>query len=412
MKRVLFVDDEESILDGFRRLFRGDRERWELHFASSGEAALHACDAHAFDVVVSDMRMPGMDGATLLGIIRDRFPETARIVLSGYSEEVLATRALSVAHRCLSKPCDPSELRSAIDQVCALEEMLGKPEIRKIVGTVSELPSLSSTYLQLLDVLKTPSTSIDTIVSIVNRDVAMSAKVLQVTNSAFFGLRQRVANLNEAVTYLGIATLKNLVLASEAFRVFVPRPGVPPSMCESLQRHSYATAIIASQLPVPPGLRDITMVAALLHDIGRLFLASVMPDEYCSSLLLSEQNGYESFESEQELLGASHAEIGAYLMGLWGIPFPAIEAIAHHHQPARLRWQPEPRAGGLNCVEAVYCADLIAHELEMHPEDDTGQQLTDRDRSNLEVLGLLGQYPDFRAEAVRALNRTDLSVLA
>lgn len=409
MRRILFVDDEENILDGLRRSLRNEKNRWELHFAASGEAALESCKDHSFDVVVSDMRMPGMDGATLLGLMRDRYPETARIILSGYSEEVLATRALSVAHRCLSKPCPTSELHQAIEQVCALQEMLRTPAIRKVVGSVSELPSLSTTYVRLLQALKEPDASIDSIVAIIHQDIAMSAKVLQIANSAFFGLPRNATTLHGAATYLGTATLKNLVLASEAFRVFVPHSGVSATMCESLQRHSYATAQIATGLPVAAGFRDVIMIAALLHDIGRLFLASVMPDEYCAALLFSEEQCVEPFEAEEKMLGASHAEIGAYLMGLWGIPFPAVEAIAHHHHPTRLCGQEPSHTGHMTGAAAIYCADLIAHEIALHPDDVEGKELQERDRSILESLELLNRYPGLRAEAFRTLAATGFS---
>jgi DNA-binding NarL/FixJ family response regulator len=144
MKRILFVDDEGNILDGIRRLLHTDRTRWDMRFSIIGEAALKACEVGSFDVVVSDMRMPGMDGATLLNHIRDRFPSTARIVLSGYSDAQLSAHAASVAHRCLSKPCSASDLHAAIERVCSHQEILDTPEIRRVVGAVGELPSFSS----------------------------------------------------------------------------------------------------------------------------------------------------------------------------------------------------------------------------------------------------------------------------
>lgn len=145
MKRILFVDDESKILDGIRRMLHADRKRWDMQFAIGGEAALQACESGSFDVVISDMRMPEMDGATLLSHIRDRFPSTARIVLSGYSDVTLATRAVPVVHRFLTKPCNATELQATIERVCTLQDILCTPEIRRIVGTVGELPSLSST---------------------------------------------------------------------------------------------------------------------------------------------------------------------------------------------------------------------------------------------------------------------------
>ena len=167
MKRILFVDDESNVLDGIRRMLRADRTRWDMHFAVGGEAALRICETRAFDVVVSDLRMPGMDGATLLGHIRDRCPSTARLLLSGYAEVALATRSVSVAHSFLAKPCGALELQSTIERVCAQQDILCTPEVRRIVGTVGELPSLSSTYIGLRQAVSDPSTSISQVAEII-----------------------------------------------------------------------------------------------------------------------------------------------------------------------------------------------------------------------------------------------------
>lgn len=398
MKRILFVDDESNILEGLRRMLYAERAHWDVHFALGGEAALRACEAGSFDVVVSDMRMPGMDGAALLSQVLDRFPNTARITLSGYSEAGLAARAISLAHRFLVKPCSASELFTTIKQVCSLQDALSAPAIRKVVGAIGELPSLSSTYSCLIQALTNPDASVSLLAEIIERDVAMSAKILQLANSAFFGLAKEVTDVRSAATYLGTATIKNLALVSEAFRVFVPDSCIPQSVFESMQRHARHTASIASMLPIDRGIRDVTTVAALLHDIGSLILASKLPDIFCSARLIASKRGCRIFEAEEELLGTSHAEIGAYLLGLWGIPSLSVEAIAHHHRPMRV-----PHVG-LDCALAVYAADLLAHELDEHPNDVHGDELSKCDRASLEAMGLLNLFPAFREQELRSNN--------
>ena len=398
MKRILFVDDESKILDGIRRMLHGDRERWDLQFAVGGEAALRACEAGAFDVVISDMRMPGMDGATLLGHIRDRFPGTVRIVLSGYSDSGLSTRAVPVAHRFLTKPCNGAELQATIERVCILQDLLSTAELRQVVGSIGELPSLSSTYTSLQQAVRNPNTSIPQVAEIIERDMGMSAKVLQLVNSAFFGLAQTVTTLKSAASYLGMETIKNLALASETFRIFAPDSRIPQAFCESIQRQARRTAAIAGALPVAKKTRDVTVVSALLHNIGSLILASKMPDRFCSTLARASERGCEDFEAEEELLGTSQAEIGAYLLGLWGFPSLAVEAIAHHHHPTRI-----PHTDFDSSV-AVYVADLLAHELEVHPEDSTGSELKESDRACLETLGIAGRFAEFRQLALESRN--------
>ena len=398
MKRILFVDDESKILDGIRRMLHADRKRWDMQFAVGGEAALQACESGSFDVVISDMRMPGMDGATLLSHVRDRFPSTARIVLSGYSEVTLATRAVPVAHRFLTKPCNATELQATIERVCALQDILCTPEIRRIIGTVGELPSLSSTYTSLTQAVRDPNATLNQVADIVEQDVAMSAKVLQLVNSAFFGLARRITCLQGAVAYLGMETVKNLALASEAFRVFVPDSRIPQAVYESMQRHGHAAAAIAGTLPVEPKTRDVTVVAALLHDVGSLILACKVPDLFCSARSIARERGCKIFEAEEELLGTSHAEIGAYLLGLWGIPNFAVEAIAHHHRPSRI-----PHFGFDSSV-AVYVANLLAYELDAHPQGSTGLEIEESDRACLEALGVLPRLAEFRELALQSRN--------
>lgn len=400
MKRILFVDDEVKILDGIRRSLHADRNRWDMQFAVGGEAALEACQACGFDVVVADMRMPGIEGATLLGQIRDRFPSTARIVLSGYSDIALVARVVPMAHCFLAKPCAASELEGAIERVCALQDILGKSEIRRIVGSVGELPSLSSTYTRLMQAVRDSGATINQVAEIIEEDVAMSAKVLHLANSAYFGLPQHVTNLQRAATYLGMETIKNLAFVSEAFRAFVPNARVPQSVFEQMQRHAQQTAAIAGKLPINPGIRDVTIVAALLHDIGSLFLASKMPNEFCSARSIATERDCAPFEVEEELLGTSHAEIGAYLLGLWGFPNLAVEAIANHHRPTRNSHLE------FDSTVVVYVADLLAHELEALATGAKAPDFQDRNRACLEELAVLPKLTEFRELALQAKMNT------
>lgn len=396
MKRILFVDDESKILDGLKRMLRPDRSHWEMEFAIGGEAALKACESTPFDVVISDMRMPGMDGATLLGHIREQYPGTARIILSGYSEITAATRAVHVAHRFLAKPCNATELHATIERVCTLQDVLCTPEIRQVIGTVGTLPSLSSTYVALTRALGQPDTSIDTVAEILSHDVAMSAKVLQLVNSAFFGLAQTVSSLQRAASYLGLETIKNLALVSEAFKIFVPHGCIPQSEFEAIQNQAQMTAAIAVVLPGDPKTREITVLAALLHDVGRLVLATKLPDQFCAVIAHTKAKGCEPFQAEEEILGTSHAEIGAYLLGLWGLPNLAVEAIAHHHHPDRI-----PHTDFDSSI-ALFVAGLLAYEIQAHPKDATGAELREYDRECLEKLGLLARFPEFRSLASQA----------
>jgi HD-like signal output (HDOD) protein len=397
MKRILFVDDEKQILDGIRRLLSDQADVWEMQFALGGKEALTLCQASRFDVVVSDMRMPEIDGATLLGQVRDLFPDAARLILSGYSDVALATRAISVAHRVLAKPCDGIELLATIQSFCALQDLFCSPGLRRVIGTIGELPSLSRTYMELAQAAQDPNTSLTRVAEILGKDIAMVAKVLQLVNSGFFGLARTVTSLEAAVAYLGMETIKNLALATDTFKVFTPAPGIAPSFYEDMQRHAQRVALIVGILPLSPRLRDVCIISALLHDIGELVLACKFPQEFCSALELARTTCCSQVEAEEQIIGTSHAEIGAYLLGLWNIDSLVVEAVAYHHRPDRI-----PHTS-FDASTALYVADRLAHELDDHPGNAKGIPSRESDDALIEALGLSQQYSALRERAMELL---------
>ncbi len=399
MKRILFVDDEFCVLDGIRRKLEPERARWEMQFELSADSALEQCRLQSFDLVIADMRMPGVDGANLLARIRDLHPEIARVIMTTSVDAPLASRAASDVYRVLSKPLNREELIATIERIFTLQNLLCTSEIRRNIGHIGTLPSLSSTYNALNDAVRDPDVSLSRVASIIEKDVAMSAKILQLVNSGLFGLAQMISTVNTAVSYLGIETIKNLALASETFRVFVPDPCIPRTFLEMMHRHAQRTAVIVAGLPLSIKDRDAAIVAALLHDIGQLVLASRMPLPFTSALTLSKERNCAPFEAEELLLGISHAELGAYLLGVWGINGLTVEAVAHHHRPTRIPHQ------GLDSSAATYLASLIALQLDLHPNDISGTALPEHDRASLLTLGLLAQYPVLRTRAIAALSR-------
>jgi HD-like signal output (HDOD) protein len=381
MRRVLFVDDELRILDGLRRMLRAQRFEWDIAFATGGEAALSLLEASPFDVIISDMRMPGMDGAKLLGQVRERYPQVVRIVLSGHTELATALRAVPVAHQFLSKPCDAGTLRVAVERACHLKALLNDEAIRRQVGALRDLPSLPRVYDALTQALSDSDPSLQKLARIVEQDVGISAKILQLVNSAFFGIAHSVTNIEHAVIYLGINTLRSLVLSLEIFRVFAPRNPLPGFSHESLQTHARLTAHIATRLPVPRHLADIAMVAGMLHDVGKLILAWKLPERFRQLLAQAAAEHCPLYQVEEREYGFSHAEIGAYLLGLWGLPYVLVEAVALHHAPARVPHQ------GFDAVSAIQAANLLAHEIESPLPESSGENEPGSNQVALEALG-------------------------
>jgi putative nucleotidyltransferase with HDIG domain len=356
MTRIIFVDDEIRILEGLQRMLRSQRHCWEMAFAPSGPAALQMMEAAPFDVIVSDMRMPGMDGAALLRKVRDKHPNVLRIILSGYTELEAALSAVPVAHQFLVKPCDQETLQTAIERATSLNSILNSKRLASIVGSMQQLPSLSKSCQDLRQALSDPNVTSQRIARRVEQDPAMSAKVLQLVNSAFFGVARNVSDINTAINYLGKNILENLVQSVEIFRVFRPTKAIPGFSLEDLHVHAQLTAKMAAHVADDTSIRGLAMVAGLLHDVGKLVLAEATPEHFARAIAGAKNENRPLFEVEEELTGVSHAEVGAYLLSMWGIPYLIVEAVAHHHHLERVACEK------VDLLASVYFANWLAHE--------------------------------------------------
>ncbi|MGA2982844.1 MAG: response regulator [Terriglobia bacterium] len=392
MRRILFVDDEPLFFEGLQRMLRTQKNGWEMAFAPSGDAALALLAASPFDVIVSDMRMPGMDGAALLARVREEYPQVVRIVLSGQTELATALQAVPVAHQFLTKPCDAQMLRVAVERACHLKAVLLDDSIRGTVGALGELPALPRTYQALTQALANPDMSMQNIANIIELDVGISAKILQLVNSAFFGVARSITNIQHAVSYLGIGTLKSLVLSVEVFRVFAPKVPLEGFSLEDLQRHARLTSSIAARLPVPKYLVDIAIVAGMLHDVGKLIMAWKLPERLVKLLAKVPEEQCPLYQVEEKEYGFSHAEIGAYLLGLWGLPYAVVEAVALHHAPDRVPHR------NFDAGAAVYIANILARELESSSPSPWGDGLQSH-QEYLISLGVQEDIPNWRAMA-------------
>jgi HD-like signal output (HDOD) protein len=338
MRKILFVDDEPKVLDGLRRMLRPMRHEWEMDFAEGGQAALEILSECPFDVVVSDMRMPGMDGAQLLSEVRNRSPQTVRIILSGHSDHEMIMKSVGPAHQYLSKPCDPETLKGTVGRACALRDLLTNDALQLLVADIQSLPTLPSLYTKLVQELESPDASIKAIGEIISQDVGMTAKILQMVNSSFFGLRRHVSNAADAASLLGVDTIRALVLSIQVFSQF-HRIRTRSFTLESLWSHCTEIGILAKSIAKAEGqnqqLADEAFTAGLLHETGRLVLAASLPEKYQKAEELMRAEHILLADAEREVFGASHTEIGAYLLGLWGLPNSIVEAVAFHLNPSQ-----------------------------------------------------------------------------
>lgn len=336
-RRVLFVDDEQKILDGLCRMLRPLRNEWDMSFSSSGPDALSRFEADPFDVVVSDMRMPGMNGDEFLTEVRKRYPRTLRVVLTGEAHRDSMIRVIGIAHRVLTKPLDAEKLKDVIRRSCELRNLLKNPILEELINRVGTVPSPPTLYSRVVEVLENDDWSIDELGRILADDVGVSAKLVQLANSSLFGLRWTTSNTAQAVQVLGTETTKSLVLTAGLISSYDPTRLAPFTLGD-IWAHSRDVGTAAARIATANGLdgkgkRDAAM-AGILHDIGRLILADVAPDKYRQVLRAVAAGGVTISKAERDVIGTTHAEAGAYLLGLWGLPENLVEAVAWHHNPA------------------------------------------------------------------------------
>jgi putative nucleotidyltransferase with HDIG domain len=381
-KRVLFVDDEAPLRQSLRRMSYFMRDEWEMEFAESGREALELLAHEAFDVVISDMRMPGMDGAQLLHEVRQHYPQMVRLILSGHSDYEMILRAVGQSHQYLAKPCDFETLLATIARTCSLRELLAHEDLRRLVTAMKTLPSPPPLYAEVIEVAQSPDGSLDKIGELIQRDKGMTAKILQLVNSAFFGLQRPLSNPVQAVRLLGLETVKALLLAVQIFRG-IDHSTLPGMSLDTLWHHSMAVGMCAKSIAQGESCKravlESAFVAGVLHDIGKLILAMNLPELYQQTLVLAQTEAMTDWEAERALFNTTHAEVGAYLLGLWGLPDGIVEALAYHHTPHLCPHH------AFTPLTAVHVANALIHEMNVV---DGGRQREPVDLDYLTQVGL------------------------
>jgi len=396
-RRLLFVDDEEHVLEGLRRMLRGMRGQWDMVFVDSGEKALEILEQAPFDVVVSDMRMPGMDGAELLGEVQKRHPDTARIILSGYAEKDSVLRTVGPTHQYLAKPCDQEMVVATIERVLGLRGLLASEGLRRLVAGLRTLPTPSAVYFELLRELDSADASAASVAAIISRDIALTSQTLRLVNSAYFALPTKATTSLQAVQLLGLETIKSVVLSAGMFSQYLGDEGLTSTL-ETLNRRCFAIGVVAKAIAEAEGLDKLVIeharCAGVLSHLGTLLLVATWPGRFRKAVDLVENAGtgadtddgggerrrFAITEAEQQVFEADHAALGAYLLGLWGFSGPIVEAVAYHHEPRRSRCRE------VNALTAVHAAQYLTRG------DRAAKGLRDMTvpSLDLEYLGALG----------------------
>ena len=357
--RILFVDDEPQILKLLELMLKPLLNEWDMEFAHSGLEALERMRKQPFDILVSDMRMPGMTGVELLNEVMRRHPRTVRVILSGYADQESVHQSIGVTHMYLSKPVEPATLKSILLRLRSLNGRMRNGKIGTLISELGSLPSIPKVYFQIMNALQSPNVSSDEVGGIVATDPGLTAKILQLGNSAFSGSASNLGNPVEAVQFLGVGIIAALALTHQLFASLEPQK-YHDFEVEKLWNHSVQTGMIARSIvrmeTRDASLAELAFTAGLLHDVGKLILLDKATDSYRvvrqkakhlkTTLRLVERAEYD----------VDHADVGGYLLGIWGLPVPLVEAVFYHHEPQR---SADLAFGALT---AVHVANVFARE--------------------------------------------------
>lgn len=365
--RILFVGNEASLSLELMAYLTDLGEDWQVETVGDGNAAMEMVANTPIDVVIAAPVLPDLTTATLLGQIRTLRPETSRIAMVDpeQAQRGPAARLLGVAHRFLSMPLMPEALLEAVTSLEELRELLDNPRLRSTIGRIEKLPSPPHLYLSLVHALEDDEgADANDIAKLVSADPAIAAKVLQLCNSAFFSGGRSIADLRTAVTRLGVATLRDLVLASEVFSVQT----LSPEERNAMQQRALLSSRLAAKI-LPSTSAELGSTASLLADIG-LLLPGVR-DERAGPV-----------DDQDERPG--HSEAGAYLLGLWGLPMPIIEAVAFQRHPQSSSLRSFWVTGAVHVATSLISGDPV-------------------DEEYLRRVGVLAKLPAWRDQADRLL---------
>lgn len=329
---ILFVDDDAQILQNIE-VFLRQKIEWQIYFATNADQAFEFCENKKIDIIFTDIRMPGKNGIQLLTEIAFQFPQIIRIVLSAHSDKETIVGSVGIAHQYILKPFGGQQLITRIEKLTKLKGLLTDKNLSEIITKVKKLPALPENYLKLEKILESDNPSIYNISKIIEQDVAMAGRILQLSNSAYFNLSVQVTDIMQSINMLGVNTIKSLVLYSE---IFTNSDKLSSRVIDlnSLWSHSIKVAYLSTEFAAVM-YQDFSFskemyIAGLLHDIGLLIMIQLPGYDENIGLIMDERN-LSVHQAEFSWKNVTHAEVGAYLLGVWNIPEKVIEAVLHHH---------------------------------------------------------------------------------
>ena len=391
-RRILFVDDDPDVLSRFRDGLTKLENGWAITYAASGAEAVNVAGQQPFDAIVSDMHMPGMNGVALFNEIIRKHPKILRFIRMAQEDRDQLKNCIGASPQHLATDIDPETLEASLERGFQLDTWMNDEAIKRLLPQLTKLPSMPTLYTQVTAELQSPTGSIENVARLIAQDPVMTAKMLQVVNSAFFALHREISDPNDAVMFLGAERTKSLIMLAKIFSQFdnTKCAGFAP---EKLWGHSMNVGELARRIARSQGLDtrvcEMAFTAGLLHDVGKLLLAANLPGSFSQVLTAGKQQQISPSAAERAAYGTTHAEIGACLLGVWGLPLGILEAIAWHHAPRHGMHR------RFSLLTAVHVANVLLYETQKSPAE-TGVPPTQFDTDYLHSLGLADEVETWR----------------
>lgn len=358
--KILFIDDHENVLHSLKLSLRSMRNEWDMSFAPSGAQGLDMFRQILPDVVVTDMRMPDMDGASVLRNIRKYKPDVGKIILSGYSDKETVIRNMQLANEYLSKPCRTEELIAAIRKTLSTNDIVLNSEIKNIIAEIETVPSCSDAYERLVSELSNGRNDPEIIGDIISQDIALSTNILRIVNCTFFNFPKQAGDIKHAVQMLGAQALLNIIKSSQLFEK-LKELEEPEISLKMLWDHSIRVARFAKIIAAGSDLSETTsndcVIASMFHDIGKFIFASKLKKQFSQVISLVKNENCTLDIAEKCILGSNHAEVGAYLLSRWGFSLEQVSILRFHHDPKVMDSE------SVTPQMVLFVADSMDHEL-------------------------------------------------
>jgi HD-like signal output (HDOD) protein len=349
-KCVLIVDDERTVLRSLEKLLK--EEDYHCTYMTSGEEALDFLEKHPVNMIVSDTRMPEMDGEVLLAEVKKRFPNVIRVALCHISESKRISKLIEkgLAKQYLFKPWNDNDMRMNIKNILEMELRLLDLDNLGRINKLDDLPSLPSLYHQLTALIEKDADMIE-VAELISRDQAITLKILKLANSAFYG--RKTGSINQAIMTMGLNNVRNIVLTNSFFK----------DSSESMDRlwqHTVDTNRLCLAIYdqcLNKRMPSLFGSAGLLHDVGRVIIYMFYDEEYCELIKESVSTDATLVNLELDHFHSTHQEVGAYLLNNWGLPYAYVEAAMFHHRPL------DERIVNQELIAVVHLADYYASKI-------------------------------------------------